>query len=68
MLCSLFYWMNFFITSPIAFFNSDDDEIMVHEKINHVLKVLKFALFLMLKKYYPTYTLYTIICFVIYTS
>ena len=52
----------------LALDNVDDDEIIVHEKINHVFKVLKFALFLMLKKYYSTYLSYTITCFVIHTA
>ena len=39
----------------LALDNGDDDELMVHGKINHVFKVLKFALFLMSKKYYSIY-------------
>ena len=54
------------IKKPLALDNGD--EIMLHEKINHVFKVLKFALFLMSKKYYSTYSSYTIICCVIYTA
>ena len=57
-----------FHKKSLALDNGDDEEIMVHGKINHVFKVLKFAFFLMLKKYYSTYSSYTIICFVIYTA